>query len=324
METVETWGEAVMLSVTEALQNFLGFLPALIGALLILILGWIISGLLAGLVERGLQAIGFERAAQSTGISGFIQRSGSSWTASAIVAEIVKWFIRLLAIQAAASILGLTQISQIVNAIMLWLPNLVVAIVIVVIGTLIAKFVSGLVRGSTSQMGFTNPDLLASVAYYAIVVFAVMAAIDQLRHRRDGGGHAVHRSRRDGRAGRRPGVRARRAADRGPDHGGLVRQGPRGGREDRRVRPDAEPGGHGVSDRDAGIRRRPECTAGASTGTDTADRAHRRLSLTGGCGGRQRCRPPIHARHGEISPLALPVRMRDAVRPHAAPERSRP
>ena len=79
-----------------------------------------------------------------------------------------------------ASILGLTQISQIVNAILLWLPNLVVAIVIVVIGTLIAKFVSGLVRGSTSQMGFTNPNLLASVAYYAIVVFAVMAAIDQL------------------------------------------------------------------------------------------------------------------------------------------------
>ena len=180
METVETWGEAVMLSVTEALQNFIGFLPALVGALLILILGWILSGILAGLVERGLKLIGFERAAQSTGISGFIQRSGSSWTASAIVAEIVKWFIRLIAIQAAASVLGLAQISQIINAILLWLPNLVVAIAIVVIGALIARFVGGLVRGSTSQMGFTNSELLGNVAYYAIVVFAVIAAIDQL------------------------------------------------------------------------------------------------------------------------------------------------
>jgi hypothetical protein len=180
METVQDWGDAVMVSVTQALQNFLGFLPALIGAILILVLGWIISGLLAGLVERGLKMIGFERAAQSTGISGFIQRSGSTWTASAIVAEIVKWFIRLIAIQAAASVLGLEQISQIINAIVLWLPNLVVAIAIVVIGALIARFVSGLVRGSTSQMGFTNPDLLANVAYYAIVVFAVIAAVDQL------------------------------------------------------------------------------------------------------------------------------------------------
>ncbi len=134
METVETWGDAVMVSATEALQNFLGFLPALVGAILILVIGWIIAGLLAALVERVLKTVGFERAANTTGISGFIERSGSSWTASAIVAEIVKWFIRLIAIQAAASVLGLDQISQIINAILLWLPNLVVAIAIIVIG----------------------------------------------------------------------------------------------------------------------------------------------------------------------------------------------
>lgn len=180
METVENWGDAVMVSATEALQNFLGFLPALVGAILILVLGWIIAGVLAGLVERTLQAVGFERAANTTGISSFIQRSGSSWTASAIVAEIVKWFIRLIAIQAAASILGLDQISAIINAILLWLPNLVVAIAIIVIGALIARFVSGLVRGTTDQMGFSNPDLLGNIAYYAIIVFAVIAAVDQL------------------------------------------------------------------------------------------------------------------------------------------------
>jgi hypothetical protein len=180
METVETWGDAVMVSATEALQNFLGFLPALVGAILILVIGWIIAGLLAALVERVLKTVGFERAANTTGISAFIERSGSSWTASAIVAEIVKWFIRLIAIQAAASVLGLNQISQIINAILLWLPNLVVAIAIIVIGALIARFVSGLVRGTTGQMGFTNPELLGNVAYYAIVVFAVIAAVDQL------------------------------------------------------------------------------------------------------------------------------------------------
>jgi hypothetical protein len=180
METVQDWSDAVMVSVTTALQNFLGFLPALVGAILILILGWIVAGLLATLVERGLKAVGFERAAQTTGISGFIQSSGSSWTASAIVAEIVKWFIRLIAIQAAASILGLDQISQIVNAILLWLPNLVVAIAIIVIGALIARFVGGLVRGSTAKMGFSNPELLGNVANYAILAFAVIAAIDQL------------------------------------------------------------------------------------------------------------------------------------------------
>ena len=180
METVENWGDAVMVSATEAMQNLLGFLPALIGAILILIIGWIIAGVLAGLIEKGLKAIGFERAAQSTGIAGFIENAGSGWTASKLVAEIVKWFIRLIAIQAAASILGLDQISQVINAILLWLPNLVVAIVIIVIGALIANFVAGIVRGSAAEMGFSTPNLLANITRYAIIGFAAVAAFNQL------------------------------------------------------------------------------------------------------------------------------------------------
>jgi hypothetical protein len=179
-ETVNDWGDAVMVSVTEALQNFLGFLPALVGAILVLVLGWIISGFLATLLERGLKAVGFEHAANSTGINDFIARGGGGWTASKVVAEIVKWFIRLVAIQAAAQILGMERISEIINAILLWLPNLVVALAIVVIGALIARFVAGVVRASTSEMGMGNPDLLAGVARYAIIAFAVVAAVDQL------------------------------------------------------------------------------------------------------------------------------------------------
>ena len=180
MDTVQDWGDAVMVSATEAMQNLLGFLPALIGAILILIIGWIIAGILAGLIEKGLKAVGFEKAAESTGIAGFIENAGSGWTASKLVAEIVKWFIRLIAIQAAASILGLTQISQIINAILLWLPNLVVAIVIIVIGALIANFVAGIVRGSAAEMGFSTPNLLANFTRYAIIGFAAVAAFNQL------------------------------------------------------------------------------------------------------------------------------------------------
>lgn len=179
-QPIQDWGDAVLVSLTTALQNFLGFLPQLIGAILVLIIGWIVAGLIAGLVERALGAVGFERAAQSTGISGFVQRSGSDWTASKIVAEIVKWFIRLIAIQAAASILGMPQITAIINSILLFLPNLVVALVIIVVGALIASFVAGIVRGSTAEMGFANPALLGGIARYAIIVFAVIAAVNQL------------------------------------------------------------------------------------------------------------------------------------------------
>jgi hypothetical protein len=177
---ITDWGDAVLVAGSEALSNFLGFLPQLVGAILVLVIGWIIAGFVAGLVERVLERIGFERAAQSTGISGFVRRSGSDWTVSKVVAEIVKWFIRLIALQAAASILGMEQISEIINRILAWLPNLVVALAIIVIGALLARFVSGIVRGATSEMGFGNPDLIATLARYAILVFAVIAAVDQL------------------------------------------------------------------------------------------------------------------------------------------------
>jgi len=180
METVQNMGDAVLLSVTEALQNFLGFLPQLVGAIIILVLGWIIAGLLAGLVERILKTIGFERAAESTGIAGFVKQAGSDWTVSKVVAEIVKWFIRLIALQAAASILGMTQISAIINSILLWLPNLIVALAIIVLGAFLANFVSKIVRGAVGKMGFDNPDLIANIAKFAIIGFAVIAAVDQL------------------------------------------------------------------------------------------------------------------------------------------------
>ena len=180
IQTVENWGDAVMLSVTQALSNFLSFLPALIGAILVLVLGWILSGFLASLIEKALKTVGFERASQSSGIAGFIEKSGSTWTASKVVAEIVKWFIRLVAIQAAASILGMGRITQIIDAMLLFLPNVIVALVIVVVGAFIANFVAGIVRGTVSEMGFDNPDLVANIARYAIIVFAVIAAVDQL------------------------------------------------------------------------------------------------------------------------------------------------
>ena len=182
LQPIQDVGDAVLLAITDALRNFLGFLPQLIGALIVLILGWIISGIIAGLIERALRAVGFERAAESSGIAGFIQQSGAGpqWTASKVVAEIVKWFIRLIALQAAASILGMPQLTEIINSILLFLPNVVVALAIVVVGALIAKFVAGLVRGATSEMGFGNPDLVANIARYAIIAFAVIAAVNQL------------------------------------------------------------------------------------------------------------------------------------------------
>jgi hypothetical protein len=173
-------GDAVWQSLLNALNNFMSFLPALLGALLVLIIGWVVSGFLARLIVKALNTVGFERAVRSSGISDFVRRSGTRWTTSQLIAELIKWFIRLIFIQAAANVLGMGQVTTVINSIVLFIPNLIVAVVIVVIGALIARFLSGVVRASVSEMGAGSPDVLAGLVYYAVVGFAVIAAFNQV------------------------------------------------------------------------------------------------------------------------------------------------
>jgi flagellar biosynthesis protein FliQ len=178
---VTSWLDAVMLSITAALVTFLSFIPAIVGAIIILIVGWIIAGFLGRLVTMVLNRVGFDRAASRTGVSDFMARAG--WReggASRLIGELVKWFVRLLFLEAAAEAVHLTAVTQVLNQIVLFIPNLIVALVVIMIGALIARFVGDLVRGSASEMGFSSPNLLGSIARVAIMTFAVIIAVNQI------------------------------------------------------------------------------------------------------------------------------------------------
>lgn len=176
MDDFRDFGDSLWYSFTR----FISFLPTLLGALLVLVIGWFISGAIATLIEKGLKAIGLETAMQKSGLNEFVQRSGTKWTASKVIAEMAKWFIRLIFIQAAANLLGMPQLTEIINSILLFIPQVIVAIAIIVIGTLVAKFLAQAVRASLGQMGSGNPEFFAKLVQYAIVGFAVIAAISQL------------------------------------------------------------------------------------------------------------------------------------------------
>jgi len=180
MNQLRDMGEAMWYSFTQALGAFMSFLPALLGALIVLIAGWFIAGSLARLIERGLRAIGLERAVERSGIGHFIEQSGTRWTMSGIVAALIKWSIFLIFIQAAASLLGMAQITGIINSIILFIPNLIVALAIIVIGSLIAKFLAGLVRGSLSGMEVSNSGFFAKLTQYAVIGFSIVAAFNEL------------------------------------------------------------------------------------------------------------------------------------------------
>jgi hypothetical protein len=180
MNQLRNVGEATWYSFTQALNTFMSFLPSLLVALIVLVIGWLIAGFLARLIARGLNAVGLERAVERSGIGRFIEQSGSRWTMSEIIAALIKWSIFLIFIQAAASLVGMAQITAIINNVILFIPKLIVALAIIVIGSLIARFVAGLVRGSLAEMDVGSAGLFAKLAQYAIIGFAIIAAFNQI------------------------------------------------------------------------------------------------------------------------------------------------
>ena len=177
---INDWATALTTSLATALGLFLGAIPRIIGFLVIVILGWLISGALAAGVAALLRAVRFNVLAQNAGIQGFINNMGLRTDAAGFLANIVKWFVRLIVLVVAFDALGLPAVSEVLQQFLLWIPNLVVAVVVLVIAGLAANAVSNLVRGATAQAGFDNPDTLATIARVAVWSFGIVVAVNQI------------------------------------------------------------------------------------------------------------------------------------------------
>ena len=177
---INAWGAALTTSLGTALGLFLGAIPRIIGFLIILIIGWFISGLLAAGVAALLRAVRFNDLAQSSGLASFVRNMGVRKDAAGLLADIVKWFVRLIVLVVAFDALGLPAVSAVLQQFLLWIPNLVVAVVVLVIAGLAANALSNLIRGATAQAGFDNPDLLATIARVAVWAFGIVVAVNQI------------------------------------------------------------------------------------------------------------------------------------------------
>jgi hypothetical protein len=178
--SVQGFGEAMMASFTTAMAIFMSAIPKIIGFLVILVVGWFIASLIAKGVAMLLRSVRFNELSQRAGISDFVQSAGVKTDSSGFLANIVKWFVRLLALVVAFDALGLPAVSQVLRDFLLWLPNLVVALVVVVIGGLAARALANVVRGATAKAQLGNPDLLARIAGIAVWGFTAVVAVNQL------------------------------------------------------------------------------------------------------------------------------------------------
>lgn len=158
----------------NALSTFLGYIPQLIGAIVILVVGYFIAKALQAIVGRVLEGIGFDKWMERGGIKQFFDRADTQHTPHSILGRLVFWFVFIIAITMAADALGIPQVSAVLAQLVAYIPNIVAAILILILAALLANFLASIVRGATGS------GILASIARYAIIVYAVFAAITQL------------------------------------------------------------------------------------------------------------------------------------------------
>lgn len=161
-------------SLRAGLTTFFNYIPQLIGAIVILVIGYFIARALQALVTRLLGSLGFEGWMERGGIKQFFDRAQTNHTPSSILGKLAFWFVFIIAITMAADALGIRQVSAVLAQLVAFIPSIVAAILILVLAALLANFVSGVVRGATGS------SILASVARYAIIIYAVFAALTEL------------------------------------------------------------------------------------------------------------------------------------------------
>jgi hypothetical protein len=174
-------GQAMLGSLALALAMFMSFIPKLIGALLILLVGWLIARLVSSLVVRGLRLVHFNQVADRAEIDQFLANAGVRMDPAQVVATLAYWFLLLIFVGAAFNAFGLPQVTDTVNRILAFIPNVIVAVVVLLLGALAANFAGNLVRGASGTARLGNPDVLATLARGAIMVFAALMALDQLQ-----------------------------------------------------------------------------------------------------------------------------------------------
>ena len=177
---VTHWSDAMFTSLAAAMALLFSAIPKIIGFALIIIAGWFI----ASLIERGLAAllrsIRFNHMAERAGLADFVKKMGMNTDAAGMIGLVVKWFVRLIALVVAFDALGLPAVSDVLRQLLLWLPNVVVALVVLVIGGLASRALSNVVRGAANEAGLSNSNFLAKAAAVVVWAFALVVAVNQL------------------------------------------------------------------------------------------------------------------------------------------------
>ena len=168
----------------ESSQEFLNeiarAIPMIIGALAILLIGWLIAKLVKRLFIKLLKVVRLSYLTEKSGLENFLKEGGIKLSVTELIGSLFYWIIMLIVIMAALNSLQLTSAKELFNQIILYIPNIIVSIIVFLLGLYVAKFVSQAIVVALKNMKDQTAQFFGKIAYYAIIVLTIFIVLSQL------------------------------------------------------------------------------------------------------------------------------------------------
>ncbi len=174
-------GTVIANSLANLWAGVIGFLPELVIAILIFVIGWIIASLLARAVDQVIKAIKLDNALRGAGLEQTLARAGFSLNSGRFLGELVKWFIIVVFLVASLEVMHLDQVTMFLRQVVLgYLPQVIVAVLIMIVAVVVAEAMRKLVVASAKAAHIQSAGFLGALTKWAIWIFALLAALLQL------------------------------------------------------------------------------------------------------------------------------------------------
>lgn len=168
-------------SFTTFWSEVANFIPQLLTAMVLLVLGWILAKFARATVLRLLRAVNFDKLTEKSGLEAFLRQGEMEISLTGIISNLAYWLIILVMIVTVANSLGLSMVADLFNRVVLYIPNVIVAILVLVFGTILARFINRIIFAWLNNIGFEGALTVSTFSEYAIIVFVFFAAMEQLQ-----------------------------------------------------------------------------------------------------------------------------------------------
>lgn len=168
-------------SLTSVSTELAIFLPKLAAALMLLFIGWIIAKLVRTAVVHLLKLAHFDALSEKSGIEAFLKQGNITVSLSKILSEVMYWLILMVVVVTVANSLGLHMVADLFNKVVLYIPNIIVAILVLVFGTLLSRFINRVIFAYLNNIGVEGALTISTISEYAVQIFVVFVALEQLQ-----------------------------------------------------------------------------------------------------------------------------------------------